>query len=46
MAVLALMFVTSFILGLIGRRSFAHFNLLFNRELAKTRENQNSTHSF
>ena len=36
MAVLALMFVTSFILGLIGRRSFAHFNLLFNRELAKT----------
>lgn len=36
MSVLALMFVVAFALGLLGRRSFAHFNLLFNRELAKT----------
>ncbi|QPK79296.1 YhgE/Pip domain-containing protein [Corynebacterium lizhenjunii] len=36
LGVLGLMFVLAFIIGLLGRRGLAHFNLLFNRDLART----------
>ncbi|WP_018298063.1 YhgE/Pip domain-containing protein [Corynebacterium lubricantis] len=37
LSVLAVMFVVSFILGIILRRNLSYFNLLFNRQLASTK---------
>ncbi|KAB3523085.1 hypothetical protein GC425_02910 [Corynebacterium sp. zg254] len=36
LGVLALMFVAAFAVGVMGRRGLSHFNLLFNRDLART----------